>query len=257
MTKKDRLAVISTKNPNTVLLETIDGLKKYYSEFDIVVVDSDSDNKQGFDMVPSDVIIEYAQNKNWELGAWVYAYNKYNDYQVYMFIQDSQTPISRVPDLDINDFNHGTLYSFHFHDKTITSGGFLDVNILYNVYKDTNLHFLYGIDPNTEILGTGGTSFITNNTNVRTILQLEDAYIEKNITKTKVDSWFSERTGGLLADMASNVRINLEPYFYKRYLRRDYSERGNMGTLDEHNPNVKNNPKVKNNKRVKMGMVYI
>ena len=223
MTKKNRLAVISTKNPNTVLLETIDGLKKYYPEFDIVVVDSDSDNKQGFEMVPSDVIIEYAQNKNWELGAWVYAYNKYNDYQVYMFIQDSLIPTNRILNLDTHDFIDGTLYSFEYRAK-IVDGGYLDE--LYNVYKDTNLHFLYGIDPNTENLGTAQTSFITNNTNVRTKLQMEDAYIEKKITKTKVHSFLSERTGGLLADIASNVRINIGPdtgrYFLKKCLGRDY-----------------------------------
>jgi hypothetical protein len=68
MEKKERLAVISTKNPNYVLLETLSGLKQYYPEFDIVIVDSDSDHKEVFEMVPSDVIIEYAKNKNWELG---------------------------------------------------------------------------------------------------------------------------------------------------------------------------------------------
>jgi hypothetical protein len=136
-----------------------------------------------------------------------------------MFIQDSLIPTSRISELDIHDFNDGTLYSFHYRAR-IVDGGHLDE--LYNVYKDTNLHFLYGIDPNTEILGTAHTSFITNNTNVRTILQMEDAYIEKKITKTKVHSLLSERTGGLLADMASNIRIDISRYFFKICLRRDY-----------------------------------
>jgi hypothetical protein len=55
---------------------------------------------------------------------------------------------------------------------------------------------------------------------------MEDAYIEKKITKTKVHSWLSERTGGLLADMASNIRINIGPddgsrFFLKKCLQRD------------------------------------
>jgi len=217
--KKERLAVISTKNPNSVLLETIIGLKTYYPEFDIVIIDSDSDDKKWFQMIPSDIIIEYAENKNWELGAWVYAYYKYNNYKVYMFIQDSLTPISRITNLDKNNFNDGTLYSFHYQAK-IVDGGYLDE--LYNVYKDTNLHFFYGIDPNTQITGTAHTSFITNNSNVRTILQLEDAYIKKNIKKTKVHAMLSERTGGILAEMKSNIRIDITIYFLKRSLGRDY-----------------------------------
>lgn len=46
MEDKSRLAVISTKNPNSTLLECIGGLKNYYPEFDIVVVDSDSTIKK-------------------------------------------------------------------------------------------------------------------------------------------------------------------------------------------------------------------
>jgi hypothetical protein len=219
MEKKNGLAVISTKNPNSLLLETVDGLKKYYPEFDIVIVDSDSDNKEGFEMIPSDVIIEYAQNKNWELGAWVYAYNKYSNYDVYMFIQDSITPISRIPYFDINNFEKGTLYSFHYNTQ-FKDGGYLEE--INDVYKDTNLHFLYEMNPNTELLSTAHTSFITNNTNVRTILQMEDAYIEKKIIKSKVHSYLSERLGGLLSDMAFNVRIDMSSYFLKRSMHRDY-----------------------------------
>ena len=120
--------------------------------------------------------------------------------------------------------NNGTLYSFHYRAK-IKDGDFLDE--LYDVYKDTNLHFIHGIDPNTEILGTAHLSFITNNTNLRTILQMEDAYVQKNITKNKIHACLSERVGGLLADIAHNIRIDIGPdkgpYFLKRCLQRNYT----------------------------------
>jgi hypothetical protein len=136
-----------------------------------------------------------------------------------MFIQDSLTPISRISDLDMYKFNNNTMYSFHYSAK-IKDGGHLDE--LYNVYNDTNLHLLSNICPETDIIGTAHTSFITNHKNVRTILQLEDAYINKNIIKTKIHSWLSERTGGLMCDIANNIRIDISPYFLKHNLKRDY-----------------------------------
>jgi hypothetical protein len=131
-----------------------------------------------------------------------------------MFIQDGLEPIKRIDNFDTNTFVDGTLYSFHYNAR-IVDGSHLEE--LYNVYKHTNLHFLYGINPNTMITGTAHTSFITNNTNVRTMLQMEDAYIIKNIKKTKIHSWLSERTGGLLAELAGNNRIDITRYF-KKYL---------------------------------------
>ena len=216
---KSNLCVISTKNPTEVLLNSINGIKRFYPEFDIVVVDSDSTNMDGFKLLPPDVTVEFIKNRNWELGAWTYAYNKYNNYKIYMFLQDGLEPIDRIIGFDTNTFEDGTMYSFHYTAR-IVDGGHLDE--LYNVYKDTNLHFLYGIDPNTQITGTAHTSFITNNTNVRTMLQMEDAYIAKNIKKTKVHSCLSERTGGLLVDLAGNKRIDIMHLFKKTSLYRDY-----------------------------------
>ena len=92
----------------------------------------------------------------------------------------------------------------------------------YIMFIKIQIYIFYGIDPNTQITGTAHTSFITNNSNVRTILQLEDAYIKKNIKKTKIHAMLSERTGGILAEIASNIRIDISIYFLKRSLGRDY-----------------------------------
>jgi len=212
--KKDGLAVISTKNPSTILLETIDGIHKFYPEFDIVIIDSDSTITNYFNFVPKDVKIHFIRNKKWELGAWKYAYDTYSDYKVYMFLQDTITPTERIPNFDINHFINGTMYSFHYESK-IKDGGYLDV--LCELYKDTNLHFLHDIDPETPIIGSAHTSFITNNENVITILQMEEAYIIKNINqKYKVHSLLSERLGGYLSTLCGNTRVDITPYFLKR-----------------------------------------
>ncbi len=215
--QKERLAVISTKNPTDVLIETINNLMKFYPEFDIVVIDSDSDDRHMFESIPDGVTVEYIKNKNWELGAWHYAYHKYNDYKVYMFIQDTLVPTERIIELDKDNFKEGTIYSVHY-DAKIKDGGHLDE--LYNVYNGTNLDFIDGIDPDMKIVGMAHSSFITNKANVPTILRMEDAYIDKNITKTKVHSLLSERTGGLLAD--GSRRIDMTPYFKKFNGKRDY-----------------------------------
>ena len=49
---KDRVCIISTKNPNQNLINTINNVKLYYDEFDIIIVDSDSTNKHFFKFVP-------------------------------------------------------------------------------------------------------------------------------------------------------------------------------------------------------------
>jgi hypothetical protein len=209
---KERLAVISTKNPTEILLRTIEGLKKFYGEFDIIIVDSDSTDFSMFDKVPSDCVIEYAKNNNWELGAWTYAFNKYNNYKVYMFIQDTLIPIERSPDIDTVSFNNGTLYSFHY-TATLGECGYFEE--LQQVYRDTNLDFISKLSPDTVITGTAHTSFITDKDSVCLVLQLEDAYRLKGISKTKVHSWLSERTGGILADINKYRRLDITPYFTK------------------------------------------
>jgi hypothetical protein len=208
---KDRLAVISTKNPRKdVLLKTIGNLKTFYDEFDIVIIDSDSDDKSAFYTVPRDCMIEYCKNKNWELGAWVYAFNKYNNYKVYMFIQDSLIPNNRIP-LDKTSFDNGTIYTYTYHAK-LKEGGHLEE--LRNVYKNTSLDFLSKLDENTLINGGAHSFFITDHEHVNNILQLENAFIEKNIEKSKIHSLLAERTIGILADTFSK-RIDVHSYFTK------------------------------------------
>lgn len=216
---KNRLAVISTKNPKIdILIKTIENIKFFYNEFDIVIIDSDSDDKTVFSLVPDDCIIEYCKNKNWELGAWRYAFNNYNNYKVYMFIQDSLIPNSRIPNLDTNIYENGTIFTCNYIAK-LGDGGYMEE--LQNVYKNTDLDFISNLEPNSPITGGSHSFFITNNEEVFNILQLENAYIKKNIIKSKIDCWLAERTVGILADTFIK-RIDVSLYFTKIYGHRDY-----------------------------------
>jgi len=216
---KERLAVISSKNPSeNVLSKTIENIKFFYPEFDIVIIDSDSDDKTNYLQVPDDCIIEYAKNKNWELGAWYYAFNKYNNYKVYMFIQDSLIPNSRIPTLDANVYDNGTIFTCNYN-AFLAQGGYFEN--LQNVYRNTELDFISKLHPNTKITGAAHAFFITNNEEVSKILQLENAYIEKKLVKTKIDCWLSERTVGIIADTFIK-RIDVTSFFTKIHCYRDY-----------------------------------
>lgn len=215
----NRLAVISTKNPKKeVLIKTIFNIKNFYPEFDIVIIDSDSDDKATFLLAPDECMIEDCKNKNWELGAWYYAFNKYNKYKVYMFIQDSLIPNCRIPNLDTEVYENGTIYTCNYN-ALLMDGGYIDS--LKNVYINTELDFISKLDPKIHITGGAHTFFITNHEEVSKILQLEHAYIEKKIVKTKIDCWLSERTLGIMADKCIK-RIDVSPFFSKINCRRDY-----------------------------------
>ena len=80
------------------------------------------------------------------------------------------------------------------------------------VYKDTELNFISEMSENTLITGAAHSSFIANSNITKKILQLEKIYIDKKLIKTKIDSWLSERTVGIMADRA------YEYYGYKPYM---------------------------------------
>lgn len=213
------LCVISSKNPTHILVDNVKNIKLFYPEFDIVVVDSDSSDFTYYSFIPKDVKVEYCKNKNWEIGAWYYAFKKYSDYNIYMFMQDGLVPLCRIPGLDTDNYEENTLYSFHY-DALLWHGGYFED--LVNIYRNSSLHFISELDQNTPLLGTAHSSFITDKENVEKMLQLEEPYIDKKVVKTKVHSWLSERCGGLIANRNNNKRIDITPYFKKHCLGRDY-----------------------------------
>ena len=209
---KSRLAVICSKNPTNILLETVTKLKEYYPEFDIVIIDSNSQDTHIYDSLPSDCMVELCKNNNYELGAWVYAFNKYNTYDVYMFIQDSLIPKTRIPNFDSVTYENGTVYTFHYN-ATVGGGGYYDN--LKNVYRNTHLDYIAEMEEDTPILASAHNSFILDKEHVPILLKLEEPYIEKKLIKSKIDSWLTERTVGIVSDKYNLKRINIWDFFKK------------------------------------------
>ena len=92
------LVAISSKSPNPHLLTTIQSLFNNQfkgvcsSDFKIVVVDSCSDDFSEYIKVKQqypEVEIMLTNNINYEFGAYKQAYTLYNDYDIYMCIQDN------------------------------------------------------------------------------------------------------------------------------------------------------------------------
>lgn len=207
------LSVIVAKNPTFILLITIEKLRLFYPDFDILIIDSDSSNKDIYSKIKQDnIMIMYTKNKNYELGALYKAFERFNNYKIYMFLQDTLIPKARIPKLDLNNFINGNFYSCEYQPK-ISDGGYLEE--LRHVYRNTELNFISEIPEDQIINGAAHCSFITDNENVKKILSLEKPYIDNKLNKTKIDSWLSERTIGIMADHLNLNRIDMYQYFEK------------------------------------------
>jgi hypothetical protein len=72
------------------VIQLVEDIRKYHPDEKIVVVDSDSEDKSYFEtLVKYDVIIEDVSNKNWMIGAYWHAFNKFPDEEFYFFMHDS------------------------------------------------------------------------------------------------------------------------------------------------------------------------
>lgn len=214
-----KAVIISTKNPTEILLESIRRYKTYYKDFDIIIIDSNSDDIEIFKQIPKDVIIDYAKNNNYVLGAWKYAINKY-DYDLYLFVQDSLIPLMRIEGIDIiKDFSN-IIYDIPYSAKIGESNNdmnYKDLERLRDIYRNTKFDFISKIPAETNIIGIQHTSFLANKKNSKKLIELEDVYEKKGIIKEKIDCNFSERTIGILADYLKLDRLMMDSYFHKIY----------------------------------------
>jgi hypothetical protein len=212
-----KVVIICTKNPSKLLLEVINRYQTFYKDFDIIIIDSNSDNTEIFNYIPDGVIIDYAKNNNYVLGAWKYAINKYN-YDLYLFVQDTLVPLKRIEGIDIiKDFSN-IIYDIPYYSKIGYSNcniNLKDLERLRATYRNTKFSFISNIPAETIIIGGAHTSFLTNKENSKKIIELEDVYEEKGIKKEKIDCNLSERTIGIIADHLKLNRLDMSEYFHK------------------------------------------
>jgi hypothetical protein len=213
---KNGLSVLNSKNPTEDLLTNIFQIKKFYPDFDILVVDSNSEKKDIYDKIDTDdAKIDFAKNLNYEYGAWYHALKNYPNYKVYMFLQDTLSPKNRIIPNDLNEFPKNNFYSWHYQ-AGLEWGGYIED--LRNVYCNTKLDFISKLPGSTWITGGGHNSFITSNVIAKEIVfSIETPYIEKRISKSKIDSWLSERTTGILANHLNLNRIDFSNDFDKKH----------------------------------------
>jgi hypothetical protein len=115
------LVVICSKFPNDILINSIDSLKENQinndhdqkNKYKIIVVDSGSNNFVVYEKINilfPDVNICYIQNKNYEYGAYKYAIQNFQDFDIYICLQDSCI-ISKYIDLSV--VNEMTAYIYY------------------------------------------------------------------------------------------------------------------------------------------------
>lgn len=212
-----KAVIISTRNPTEILLESIRRYKIFYKDFDIIIIDSNSNETDIFKYIPNDVIIDYAKNNNYVSGAWKYAINKY-DYDLYLFVQDTLIPLMRIEGIDIiRDFSN-IIYDIPYTAKigqTNNDINYKDLERLRDTYKNTKFDFISKIPAETIFTGMAHTSFLANKENSKKLIELEDVYKRKGIIKEKIDCNFTERTFGILADYLKLDRLIMTTHFHK------------------------------------------
>jgi hypothetical protein len=127
------LIIICSKSPNQFLYECVENLYKIQinnsdTNYKVCIVDSDSHDLTNYHRINEsfpNVEICYAKNRNYEYGAWKYAYSLYPNYTNYFCIQDS---IIIKNQIDLNVINNTNAYTFHnntgYHwDPTIKDKG--------------------------------------------------------------------------------------------------------------------------------------
>ena len=210
-----KIAVICCKNPSYILHYNILNIKHNYPDFKIVIIDSDSKDIHVLEQIKkqfNDIDIELIKNQNYELGAWYYAFHKYNNYDIYMFIQDTLILTNKIENLEQDVLINDIVYSCHYTAR-IKDGGYLEN--LHDIYKNTKFNFITQIHPDQFIQGSAHTSFIAKRDIVKKVLELEDIYREKQLYKSKIESWLSERTLGIVLTSLNCNKCDMTPYTFK------------------------------------------
>lgn len=118
-----RLFVISCyfDGSNQAIFNSTNSILKLYNNPKIVIVDSDSPDKSYFDKMRStNIEILDVKNKNFDTGAYWIAFNKYNDFESYYFLQDS----TRIKE-NLSSFENNILTTFRYFLSIDNIGGFI------------------------------------------------------------------------------------------------------------------------------------
>lgn len=208
------LVIICSKSPNPNLYRCIEHLytiqiqKDPENNYKIIVIDSDSNDFTNYDNVKNsfpEVELLFIQNKNYEYGAWKYAYSIYPNFDNYFCIQDTIFVKTKI---DLNQINNENAYTVHHrsgyhHHMSIKSMGIENL-------KNTGLDYKDIID--TEFNLALHSSFIVNNNVMQDIFKTLI-----NPPVDKIGSCFYERNFGLYFIIKQINTIDLNFYTIKSH----------------------------------------
>ncbi|MFZ3054057.1 MAG: hypothetical protein WA099_11700 [Sulfuricurvum sp.] len=89
---------------NPVVINAVKSIRTFHPDSPIIIIDSGSSDKSYYkDLEAYSVIIEDVNNKNYDTGAYWYAYTKYTDIEFFYFIHDSIELYDNLFDLFVHD----------------------------------------------------------------------------------------------------------------------------------------------------------
>lgn len=190
--------IISCKESNFIY-ECIDSIKNNYgSDVDIVIVDSCSADKKYFELKEkhSNLLIEDICNKNYECGAILHGFKKYNQYEKYVFIQDALRFKEKIEDLENLEDDTVLL----FGDRHKNTGWTLDVQ------AKTHFHHRNPTFPSVDgdFAMAEWNSFCINKNTFEKIINSE-IFVSATIPDDKMGSRAWERVWGVIF-LKNNVK---------------------------------------------------
>lgn len=212
---KSTLTIIVSNNPESMYLIT--NIKKIQEIIlaknknnKICVIDSDSDDFTVYNIIKKYypfVEVHFTKNKNYEYGAYKYAYNKYPYFDIYVCIQDT---FILEKDLNIDLVSDNQCYINYrsciykdWYENRMKKG-------IITLLNNCNLDYKDLID--TQYNLATHNSFIVNNFIMKNIFTNL-----KNAPVNKYQSICYERLFGLYFTIKKINTIDLRPYFIKKH----------------------------------------
>jgi hypothetical protein len=196
--------VICCKNTpqHQYIIKCVDSIKSHYPRSSIVIVDSNSEDKSYFDVLAkySSIFIEDIKNTQYEYGAIVQAYNKYElFYDVFVFLQDSMELLAPIKELD-------TIKDGEAFVLTSNLSGWSSDLVAYDRFYDLHPDF-DKIDILDKYPITIWNSFIINSNTLN--LLIDNHHFRKiQQPNCKIDSRAMERAWTILF-VLNNIKLNV------------------------------------------------
>jgi len=205
---------------NCLVEDSINSILKYHPNEKIVVVDSDSDNKDYFNNLPDSVIVADIKNKNYMEGALWYCYENYPEEDFFYLVQDSMISIKNADSFKERDVT--TLSYFPFQYNPSTYGTHTMRNYAQNEIKTKT--FYNFIEPRWAMFGP--TVYIK-----RHILdRLKSKGFDKILPTNKMEMEAMERIWAIVLEQEGFPMVNIglvvntsfaqNNYFIKHWLNR-------------------------------------